>query len=145
MDAEEVDAVMQAAREKAVRLRQLVAPQPFGLQTGVGGRVEVQFAHGGIAKTLAHHLLQFALGEEAEGDARLRHPLTPGNRVVVKAHTGLGGKPGADVVAQVHISLHFMIALLAALLVGRFQYLARRPVGVSGMAVDVLIVEAEGE
>ena len=38
-----------------------------------------------------------------------------------------------------------MIALLAALLVGRFQYLARRPVGVLGMAVDVLIVEAEGE
>ena len=77
MDAEEVDAVMQAAREKAVRPRQLVAPQPFGLQTGVGRRVEVQFAHGGIAKTLAHHLLQFALGDEAEGEMSLRKSTYP--------------------------------------------------------------------
>ncbi len=121
--------------------RELVGDEALGLQLVVGGHPQVHLAEGGVAEAFADHGLEGGGRRGAVDYPTLRHPLGACLGVVVEAQTGVEGEALHEVLADGHVGGHLVLVLIA----DGAGLLARLATGVPGVAVDVLVVETEGE
>ena len=75
IEIEDVEAISETAVEEPLAHGELIVPEAFGGEVGVGGTEHVKLAQGGIAETFAHDGLQLHVVGQACGESALRYPL----------------------------------------------------------------------
>lgn len=112
VDKKDVDSVRETSSERLLGERKLVAPQPLGLQVGIGRRKHIQLADGGITKSFGCRKLEQRATRQDERQSGLRHPLRTYVRMMIEAQPGIESQPAGQALAKIDIPRRFMLYLV---------------------------------